>query len=73
MPWSRVWKIGSGVTGEVVTGCSGRNHIDESLKLSPQMLMYIPITKEICKNQVDKMDTLIFSQPFTTAILMFIY
>lgn len=73
MPWSRVWKIGSGVIGEVVTGCSGRNHIDESLKLSPQMLMYIPITKEICKNQVDKMDTLIFSQPFTTAILMFIY
>ena len=75
MPWSHVWKIGSSVTvtGEVVTGCSGRNHIDESLKLSSQMLMYIPITKEICKNQVDKMYTLIFSQPFITAILMFIF
>ena len=35
--------------------------------------MYISITKEIRKNQVDKMHTMIFSQPFTTAILMFIY
>ena len=73
MPWSRVWKIGNGITGEVVTGCSGRKHIDESLKLSPQILMYISITKEIHKNQVDKMYTMIFSQSFTTAILMFIY
>lgn len=61
MPWSRVWKIGSGIIGEVVTGCSGRTNIDESLKLSPQMLMYISITKEIRKNQVDKMYTMIFS------------
>ena len=35
--------------------------------------MYISITQEIHKNQVDKMYAMIFSQPFTTAILMFIY
>lgn len=50
-----------------------KKNVDESLKLSPQMFMCVSITKEDLKNQVDRMCTLIFSQPFTTVLILVHY